>query len=157
MGIEIERKFLVDHEQWDKVTRPAGNKLQQGYIVDEDDKTVRLRIADSQAWLTFKSGKGHISRTEHEYEIPVDEATELFERFVKTRLEKTRYCITYNGKLWEIDVFEGDNTGLIIAEIELDDENEQFDLPPWVAGEVTGQDQYYNSYLSVNPFKTWNK
>ncbi|MDB5155314.1 MAG: hypothetical protein JWR50_21 [Mucilaginibacter sp.] len=155
MGIEIERKFLVDHEQWDKINKPVGNKLLQGYIVDDDNKTIRLRISDSQAWLTFKSGTAHISRTEHEYEVPVNEAIELFERFVKTRLEKTRYCITYKSKLWEMDVFEGDNAGLIIAEIELDSEDEQFELPPWIGSEVTGQDQYYNSSLSHRPFKTW--
>jgi adenylate cyclase len=155
MGIEIERKYLVDHEQWRQLPKPAGAKLQQGYMVDEPDRTIRLRLADEQAYLTFKSGTTGISRNEYEYEIPVNDAAELFERFVKTRLEKTRYCITYKSKLWEIDVFEGDNEGLIVAEIELESEDEQFELPPWVTIEVSEDDKYYNSCLSVRPFKTW--
>jgi adenylate cyclase len=155
MGIEIERKFLVDHQQWQQLSKPAGNKLRQGYILDDIDRTIRLRIADQQAYLTFKSGTAGISRNEYEYQIPVNEAEELFDQFVKSRLEKTRYCITYNYKLWEVDVFEGENQGLIVAEIELNSEHEQFDLPPWVTTEVSGDERYYNSCLAVKPFKTW--
>jgi adenylate cyclase len=155
MGIEIERKFLVDHKQWERLAKPAGIKMQQGYIVDEIDRTVRLRITNEQAYLTFKSGTTGISRKEYEYEIPVKEATELFEQFVKTRLEKTRYCIDYKNKVWEVDVFAGDNEGLIVAEIELDSEDEQFELPPWASKEVSGEARYFNSSLSAHPFKTW--
>lgn len=155
MGIEIERKFLVDAAQWNQVAKPAGQKLQQGYIVDDDNRTVRLRIAGNAAYLTFKSGTTGISRHEYEYAIPVNDATHLFEQFVKTGLEKTRYCITYAGKLWEVDVFEGENEGLIVAEIELDSEDEQFDLPPWAGLEVSDDARYYNSSLSVKPYKTW--
>ncbi len=92
MGIEIERKFLVDDELWAQLSKPAGVNMQQGYIVDDGDRTVRLRITNQQAYLTFKSGAAGISRNEYEYEIPVNEATKLFDQFVKTRLEKTRYC-----------------------------------------------------------------
>ncbi len=155
MGIEIERKFLVDHKQWQQLTKPAGTKMQQGYMVNEADRTIRLRITDKQAYLTFKSGTAGISRNEYEYEIPVNEGTQLFARFVKTGLEKTRYCLTYEGKLWEVDVFEGDNAGLVVAEVELEHEDEQFVYPPWVTVEVSGEEKYYNSSLSVNPFKNW--
>ena len=155
MGIEIERKFLVDHKQWQQVPKPAGIKMQQGYMVNEEDRTVRLRIADKHAYLTFKSGTAGISRNEYEYEIPVAEAAELFDQFVKTGLEKTRYCITYADKLWEVDVFEGDNQGLVVAEIELHSEDEKFEHPSWVTIEVSGDDRYYNSSLSVHPFKNW--
>ncbi|MFD2872086.1 CYTH domain-containing protein [Mucilaginibacter ximonensis] len=154
MGIEIERKFLVDHKKWEAADKPEGQKMQQGYIVNEQDRTIRLRIAGDIAYLTFKSGKG-ISRHEFEYEIPANEATELFRQFVKTGIEKTRYHITYADKLWEVDVFEGDNEGLIVAEIELDNEYEQFELPPWAGQEVSHDGRYYNSSLSVNPFKNW--
>ncbi|WP_214071010.1 CYTH domain-containing protein [Mucilaginibacter sp. dw_454] len=155
MGIEIERKFLVDHKKWQALNKPAGTKLRQGYIVDDQTRTVRLRIAGDNAWLTFKGGTQGISRTEYEYDIPVGDAAELFEQFVKSGLEKTRYCITYADKLWEVDVFEGDNNGLIVAEIELDSEDEQFELPPWIGEEVSDDPRYYNSSLSVRPFKTW--
>jgi Uncharacterized protein conserved in bacteria len=155
MGIEIERKFLVDHDKWEALDKPAGRKLQQGYIIGDEYRTVRLRITNDAACLTFKNGTTGISRNEYEYQIPVDEAAELFKQFVKTGLEKTRYCITYSGKLWEIDVFEGDNQGLIVAEIELDSEDEQFDLPPWIGPEVSGDARYYNSSLSAKPFKIW--
>jgi adenylate cyclase len=155
MGIEIERKFLVDHKQWQQLTKPIGIKMQQGYVINEDDRTIRLRITDTQAYLTFKSGTTGISRNEYEYDILVSEAIQLFEQFVKTGLEKTRYCITYEGKLWEVDVFEGDNEGLIVAEIELDSEDEQFEHPPWVTVEVSGEEKYYNSSLSAHPFKNW--
>jgi adenylate cyclase len=110
---------------------------------------------DKQAYLTFKSGTAGISRNEYEYEIPVNDGTQLFAQFVKTGLEKTRYCITYENKLWEIDVFEGDNYGLVIAEIELEHEDEHFVHPPWVTVEVSGEEKYYNSSLSVHPFKNW--
>jgi len=155
MGIEIERKFLVDDERWEQLPKPAGIKMKQGYIVNDEDRTVRLRITEEHAFLTFKGGTIGISRNEYEYEIPFNEATELFEQFVKTQLEKTRYCVDYKNKIWEVDVFAGDNEGLIVAEIELGSEGEQFELPPWVSREVSGEDRYFNSSLTAHPFKTW--
>lgn len=157
MGIEIERKFLVDHKKWQVAEKPCGSKMLQGYIVADEARTVRLRITGNAAYLTFKGSTSGISRSEYEYEIPADEAAELFKQFVKTGLEKTRYCIIHRGKLWEVDVFEGDNEGLIIAEIELSSEDEYFTLPPWVGPEVSGDARYYNSSLSAKPFKTWFK
>lgn len=155
MGIEIERKFLVDHKQWQQLPKPAGIKMQQGYIVNEADRTIRLRVTDKEAYLTFKSGTAGISRTEYEYEIPVNDGIQLFTQFVKSGLAKTRYCIPYKNKLWEVDVFEGDNSGLVVAEIELEHEDEQFVHPPWVTVEVSGEEKYYNSSLSIHPFKNW--
>jgi adenylate cyclase len=155
MGIEIERKFLVNKQKWEQVPKPAGEKLRQGYMLNNKDKTIRLRITPVTAYLTFKSGTRGISRNEYEYEIPIDDASELYEQFVITGLEKTRYCVSFEDKLWEVDVFFGDNDGLIIAEIELDAEDELFELPPWVTEEVTGQEKYYNSSLSVRPYKGW--
>jgi adenylate cyclase len=155
MGIEIERKFLVKHNIWQQEPQTKGTEMRQGYMVNQTSKAVRLRIAGARAYLTFKSGTKGISRAEFEYEIPVDDARELYDQFVETGLEKTRYNITYRDKLWEVDVFSGDNEGLIVAEIELDTEDEQFDLPPWVGQEVSFDERYYNSNLSVNPFKNW--
>ena len=155
MGIEIERKFLVNHDKWAATDKPAGQKLQQGYIVDDESRTLRLRIAGNAAYLTFKSGTAGISRHEYEYSIPVTDAAELFKQFVKTGLEKTRYCLNHAGKLWEVDVFAGENEGLIIAEIELDSEDEKFELPQWVGLEVSHDARYYNSSLSAKPYKSW--
>ncbi|MCC8427057.1 CYTH domain-containing protein [Mucilaginibacter sp. UR6-11] len=155
MGIEIERKFLVDHDKWQLLPKPQGCIMRQGYIVNEPDRTIRLRLAGDKAYLTFKSGTSGISRREYEYEIPVNEAAELFEQFVKAGLQKTRYCITYMDKLWEVDVFEGDNYGLIIAEIELKREDEPFELPEWVTTEVSEDARYYNANLSLKPYNTW--
>jgi adenylate cyclase len=155
MGIEIERKFLVDQTKWQQQDKPEGTVMRQGYIVNRQDKTVRLRIAGDKAYLTFKSGTSGISRNEYEYEIAASEAAELFEQFVETGLEKTRYCISFKNKLWEIDVFAGDNDGLVVAEIELESEDEDFELPPWAGQEVSEDERYYNSSLSVNPYKNW--
>jgi adenylate cyclase len=157
MGIEIERKFLVNKANWQEQDKPAGIIMRQGYVVNQKNKTVRLRIAGDKAYLTFKSGTAGISRNEYEYEIPANEATELFEQFVETGLKKTRYNITFKDKLWEVDVFAGDNEGLIVAEIELEREDEQFELPPWAGQEVSEDECYYNSSLSVNPYKNWSK
>ncbi|MFD2147134.1 CYTH domain-containing protein [Mucilaginibacter antarcticus] len=155
MGIEIERKFLVKHDIWQQQAKPAGTVMRQGYVVNETGKTIRLRITDTKAYITFKSGTQGISRAEFEYEIPVADATELFDLFVESGIEKTRYNITYQDKIWEVDVFSGDNQGLIVAEIELDTENEKFELPPWAGPEVSDDEHYYNSSLSVTPFQKW--
>jgi adenylate cyclase len=157
MGIEIERKFLVDQAKWQEQDKPAGIVMRQGYVVNQKNKTVRLRIAGDKAYLTFKSGTTGISRNEYEYEIPTNEALELFEQFVESGLEKTRYNINFEDKLWEVDVFAGDNEGLVVAEIELESEDEKFELPPWAGQEVSDDERYYNSSLSVNPYKNWAK
>ncbi|MDB5032739.1 CYTH domain-containing protein [Mucilaginibacter sp.] len=155
MGIEIERKFLVDAIQWQQLSKPVGSNFKQGYIVNDAAKTIRVRITDQYACLTFKGETLGFTRSEYEYTIPVEDGIEMLEKFAGPIIQKTRYCINFESKLWEVDVFSGDNEGLIVAEIELKQETEQFKLPPWVTQEVTGQEKYYNSNLSTHPFKKW--
>jgi adenylate cyclase len=155
MGLEIERKFLIDHEKWGKVTKPEACNLKQGYILSEERKTIRIRVDDEQAYITIKGATLGITRSEFEYIIPHKDGVELLQQFAVSYIEKARYCITVGNKVWEVDVFGGDNAGLIVAEIELDHEDEQFLLPEWVADEVTRDERYYNSNLSVHPYKNW--
>jgi len=155
MGKEIERKFLLHLEEWKKLIKPAGKHLRQGYISNNPEKTIRIRIAEKQAWLTIKGITIGASRLEYEYEIPLNEAAELLDNFCESELEKIRYEIDYVGKTWEIDVFFGDNDGLIVAEIELLSEDEHFERPIWIAAEVTADKRYYNANLTTHPFKDW--
>ncbi|WP_293788244.1 CYTH domain-containing protein [uncultured Pedobacter sp.] len=155
MGKEIERKFLIHQPNWDNLTKPEGKLLRQGYLLTDKTKTIRIRATESQGFLTIKGETIGATRLEYEYEIPVGEATELLDNFSVSELSKTRYEIGFNGKLWEVDVFAGDNEGLIVAEIELESEDETFDLPDWVGKEVTKEEKYYNSNLRVRPFKDW--
>jgi CYTH domain-containing protein len=155
MGVEIERKFLVDHEKWAQVVKPKGTHFRQGYLLNADNRTIRVRVTDVQAYITLKGASSGISRKEFEYKIPVEEGNELLDIFALSQLEKTRYCIDFDGKTWEIDEFAGDNNKLIMAEIELDSENESFKRPGWITDEVSDDDRYYNSYLSTHPFNKW--
>lgn len=155
MGKEIERKFLIDQQKWDKLAKPVGKLFRQGYLLTDKDKTVRVRATASKGFLTIKGQTIGASRLEYEYEIPVNEAVELLDNFAQSELSKTRYEIANNGKLWEIDVFLGKNKGLIVAEIELESEDETFDLPDWVAQEVTEEEKYYNSNLTLSPYQDW--
>ena len=155
MSIEIERKFLVHKELWAKLHKPRGIKYKQGYLLTESDKTIRVRITEANAYLTIKGETKGISRPEFEYSIPVKDANEMLTLFAGKILDKIRYRIEFKGKIWEVDVFEGENKGLILAEIELKGENEKFEIPEWIAEEVTGDERYYNSCLSLHPFKSW--
>jgi adenylate cyclase len=155
MGKEIERKFLIDQQKWDSLTKPEGKLFRQGYLLTDKDKTIRVRATETKGFLTIKGQTIGATRMEYEYKIPVGEAIELLNNFSLSELSKTRYEIPSSGKLWEVDVFLGDNKGLIVAEIELESENETFDLPDWVTTEVTEEEKYYNSNLTVKPFKDW--
>ncbi|WP_462265599.1 CYTH domain-containing protein [Mucilaginibacter sp.] len=155
MGVEIERKFLVNAELWQNVDKPKGTPFVQGYILSEDSRTVRVRATDQKGYITLKGKSTGFSRSEYEYEIPAGEAHELISNFAQSSIKKTRYCIEFAGKTWEVDEFEASNEGLLVAEIELEAEDEQFDLPPWLGKEVTDDERYYNAYLSVHPFKQW--
>jgi adenylate cyclase len=155
MGVEIERKFLVDHGKWGQLNKPKGMLIRQGYMLKEDAKTIRIRVKDDLSYITIKGKTQGISRSEYEYAIPLNDGNELLAAFCDAVVDKTRYNINFAGKLWEVDVFEGDNAGLIVAEIELDDEVETFDRPEWIANEVTDDVRYFNSNLSVNPYKNW--
>ena len=155
MGKEIERKFLVDKSRLPN--NLEGTKYTQGYISITDSGIVRVRIKGDIAVITIKSARLGISRDEFEYQIPMDDAKSLLELFNDGVIYKTRYDIVYEGKKWEIDQFHKENEGLWIAEIELQFENESFEIPKWVLEEVTGNEKYYNSYLSKHSFKSWKE
>ena len=155
MGKEIERKFLVDQS-----TLPSdinGTEYSQSYISINESGVVRVRIKEKIAVLTIKSGGLEISRDEFEYEIPLEDAKALQNIFNNEIIYKTRYNIIYKGKKWEVDQFHKQNKGLWIAEIELESEEESFDVPEWVLEEVTGDEKYYNSNLSKHSYNSWQE
>ncbi len=154
MGVEIERKFLVN-ENW----KPEGRSIhvKQGYLPGTGPMLVRVRQEDRRAYLTLKGRTEGITRSEYEYEIPMEDAGELLERCEKPIIEKTRYLIPAEPHLWEVDVFAGANRGLIVAEIELSREDEPFLRPGWLGPEVSGDPRYYNSNLAAHPYTTWNE
>ena len=153
MGVEIERKFLVLNNDWRTLGTPVN--YAQGYLTANGIRTVRIRIAGEEGFITIKGGSNGISRLEFEYPIPVLDALEMLRLCAIPVIQKFRTKIDYKGKIWEIDEFEGDNKGLILAEIELTSEDESFDIPPWIGQEVTGDLRYFNSQLSVRPFRSW--
>jgi adenylate cyclase len=156
MGVEIERKFLVDHDKWRNLSKPEGKHYKQGYIFSDHTRTVRVRIADGHGYITLKGGRqGKMSRSEFEYEIPAADAQEMLNTLSQNGTEKIRYCIPAGDFVWEVDEFLGDNEGLIVAEIELDSEEDEFERPDWIAAEVTDDHRYANSSLAVHPFKEW--
>ena len=153
-GKEIERKFLVK-ENWSPGSE--GLKIAQGYLSTVPERTVRVRIKGGKGYLTIKGKNQGISRAEFEYEIPVCDAEELLKMAEQPILSKTRYLEQQDGFTWEIDVFAGENQGLIVAEIELPDENTTFTAPVWLGEEVSGDVRYYNANLIKNPFSLWKK
>lgn len=155
MGQEIERKFLVNHNKWQQIEKPIGNHFRQGYLLTEPNKTIRVRQTSEKGYLTIKGLSVGATRPEYEYEIPWNEATELLDNFAVSELSKIRYNIIFEGKLWEVDKFLGGNQGLIVAEIELKSEDENFEIPDWIDREVTSEEKYYNSNLTLNPYKNW--
>lgn len=155
MGQEIERKFLVDHDKWNALKKPEGNIYKQGYILNEETRTVRIRVTNNTAYITLKGVADGISRSEFEYEIPKLQGSQILAEFAESSVEKTRYNIPYKGHLWEVDVFEGSNKGLIVAEIELKTEDESFEKPDWVTEEVSYDSRYTNAMLSVKPYSRW--
>lgn len=157
MGKEIERKFLVDKEVWDNMNKPEGKLYKQGYMLVSPKKTIRVRTTPENGYITIKGKTSGTTRLEYEYPIPIEDAEELLAHFTKNIVEKKRYRIPYKGKLWEVDEFYNENEGLIMAEIELKEEQEAFDKPIWIYKEVTSDNRYYNSYLSQHPFREWGK
>lgn len=147
MAIEIERKFLVDEEQWRAVQPAQGVRIMQGYLLNSIEKTIRVRTKGNQGFITIKGKTEHISRVEYEYEIPVHEAEELLNTFCPKKIDKIRYELVFEGFLWEVDVFTRPNKGLILAEIELSDEHQLFKLPKWVGKEVSDQAKYFNANM----------
>ena len=154
MAIEIERKFLVKRIPEDKIK--YSHNIKQGYVISDKQKVIRIRKKTNDFFITIKGNKTGISRFEFEYKIPENDANQLFENFCNEGIiEKTRHYIEHKGHTWELDVFHGENEGLIVAEIELKSEEETFSLPEWVDQEVTDQDKYYNMNLIAKPFKNW--
>ncbi|MCX6162154.1 MAG: CYTH domain-containing protein [Ignavibacteriae bacterium] len=155
MKYEIERKFLVHKDKWSKAEKQEGKIIRQGYILTDPRKNIRIRVSGDNAFLTIKGLMSGIKRLEYEYEIPLPDANDLLDEFSESEITKIRYDIFYDNRKWEVDEFLDDNLGLIIAELELSSEDEKFDIPDWIDKEVTGEVKYYNSNLSVNPFKNW--
>lgn len=154
MAFEIERKFLVDTNKWTPVDQ--GTKIIQAYLGLDPSPTVRIRIAGDKAFITIKGRSINISRPEFEYEIPVEDALEMMKLAITEPLEKTRYKIWYEGFIWEVDIFSGKNKGLVMAEIELESEHQEFPRPDWILQEVSDDERFYNSSLSRHPFQKWN-
>jgi CYTH domain-containing protein len=153
MGMEIERKYLVRADDWRTMGTPV--HYAQGYLVADNVRTVRLRIAGSNGFLTIKGSSRGMSRLEFEYPIPVGDAMEMLKLCPLPVIEKFRSRILFEGKIWEVDEFEGENKGLILAEIELTSEEETFAVPDWIGEEVTGDVRYFNSRLAIHPFSKW--
>jgi len=151
--LEIERKFLVHGKAWKEGAEAVS--IRQGYLASGERAVVRIRLKGDRGILTIKGRKAGISRLELEYETPTAEAETLLDLCEGSLIEKTRYLKTAHGKLWEIDVFEGRNLGLIVAEIELEAEDETFEVPDWVTREVSDDPRYANAALSQHPFTDW--
>ena len=157
MAQEIERKFLVTGDF--KKDAYGSVRITQGYLSSMPQRVVRVRVKGEKGYITIKgeADASGVSRFEWEKEIPLEEAKALLKLAEPGIIDKTRYLIknTDGRHTWEVDEFHGDNEGLVMAEVELSDENDPFDKPEWLDKEVTGDKRYYNSYLSKNPFKTW--
>ena len=155
MASEIERKFLVSDDSW-RSADPAGVRMAQGYLTLDPDRTVRVRVAGDQAWLTIKGRSVGITRAEFEYPVPACDARELLAMCLPTVIDKTRHRISYEGHIWEVDEFHGANQGLVVAEVELADASAEPVLPPWVGAEVSDDSRYYNASLAMLPYTGWS-
>jgi len=159
MGIEIERKFLVDLKAINIFieNKIFDNKItiKQGYILNSKEKVVRIRITNDKSYITVKGQNKGLIRPEYEYEIPKVDAEEMINTLCSNIIEKTRYVWKDNGNTWEIDEFHGHNRGLIMAEVEIPSEDYYVELPNWIDKEVSDDDRYYNSNLITNPFRNW--
>ncbi len=156
MPFEIEKKFLVSDNTY-KQEAQTQVRIIQGYLSTDPERTVRIRIKEERGYLTIK-GKSNASGTtryEWEKEIEVSEAEELLKLCKEGVIDKTRFLVKAGKHTFEVDEFYGDNQGLVVAEIELENENENFQKPQWLSDEVTGQDKYYNAQLMSNPYKNW--
>lgn len=154
MAFEIERKFLLRDDSW-RAQSTAAKRICQGYLSLDPDRTVRVRISGDQAWLTIKGRSEGITRAEFEYEIPLADANAMLRLCLPSVIEKTRHRIEWRGHVWEVDDFHGENDGLQVAEIELEDESVTPDLPAWVGDEVSDDPRYFNSCLARHPFQDW--
>jgi adenylate cyclase len=155
MATEIERKFLVTSDAWRTRARDP-MPMRQGYLPGMDGASVRVRVAGDRAWLNIKGATLAVTRHEFEYPIPIADAQDLLSHLcARPLVEKTRYHVDHGGHVWEVDVFEGENSGLVVAEVELDSAEEPFDRPPWVGEEVSHDPRYYNVSLVKHPYRDW--
>jgi CYTH domain-containing protein len=152
VATEIERKFLVTGTAW---RQPDAIRFCQGYLNRDKERTVRVRLAGEQAFLTIKGITRGMSRAEFEYAIPVADAEQLLQLCHTPLINKMRHIVLHNGTRWEVDEFLGENAGLVVAEVELEREDQPFDRPDWLGGEVTDDPRYYNSNLASNPYSKW--
>ena len=153
MPLEIERKYLVTSDAYKAGANPV--EITQVYLTIQDNMAIRVRIEEHHASIAIKSKISERVNREYEYNIPLDEARSLMKLSKHSAITKTRHLVDYKNHLWEVDEFHGENEGLIVAEIELDDENEEFEIPPWLGEEVTADYRYLNSNLAKNPFSSW--
>lgn len=155
MAQEIERKFLVRDDSWRSTAR-EGKRYCQGYLSVDRGRVVRVRVKEGKGFLTIKGVREGISAAEYEYPIPVEDAEEMLQRLcLHPLIEKTRYEVPYQGLTWEVDVFEGVNRGLVLAEVELASADQTVALPPWAGSEVSSDGRYSNASLVQHPFSTW--
>jgi len=154
MPVEIERKFLVETSGW---RQGAGVRICQGYLNRDPQRTVRVRLAGNKAFLTIKGPSTGAVRREFEYEIPVLHVAELLEMCDGPVIEKIRYLVPSGSLVWEVDEFLGENHGLVLAEIELESEDQAFERPPWLGREVTHDPRYFNANLCIHPFSHWEE
>jgi CYTH domain-containing protein len=156
MAIEIERKFLVRDDAWR--TAASGDRYRQGYLSTVPGRTVRVRVIADVGYLTIKGATVGAVRSEYEYVIPVEDAHAMLDGLcLRPLIEKTRYRIEYQGLVWEVDEFEGENDGLVVAEVELESQDQAITLPGWAGDEVTGDPRYYNANLVANPYRNWGR
>lgn len=154
MGTEIERKFLLKDDSWR--SGAVGLECLQGYLSTRKERLVRVRTIGPRGFITIKGIATGLSRTEYEYEIPLREAHEILEGLcVRPLIEKTRYRVEFEGLVWEIDEFHGENQGLVIAEVEMKDEEQAVPLPEWIGEEVSQEPRYFNSNLVSDPYRNW--
>jgi adenylate cyclase len=156
MPREIERKFLLQDDGW-RAVAVRRQRMTQGYLASGPRVSVRVRVAGSEAALNIKSGGLVASRLEYEYSIPVEEARELLDLCSAPLIDKTRHFVPHGGFEWEVDEFHGDNAGLIVAELELENERQEFPRPSWLGSEVTQLERYYNSRLVKHPYRKWDE
>jgi adenylate cyclase len=155
MALEIERKFLVVRDSW-RTQAESESRIMQGYVANNANATVRVRVKGADAFLTIKGATRGITRSEFEYAIPVADAEDMLrELAVSPPVDKMRYKVRVGGRLWDLDVFAGSNAGLVLAEVELAAEDEAIEMPDWAGAEVTADPRYYNVNLARNPYGNW--
>jgi adenylate cyclase len=155
--LEIERKFLIVSDGWRSLVEGAPKRLSQGYLCSDPRKSVRVRIAGERATVTVKGAREGITRLELQYDIPVRDAELMLALCERPLIDKTRYIVRHDGMKWEVDIFHAENEGLMVAEIELEREDQPVKIPDWVGQEVSHEARYYNSCLAKNPYSSWKE